>query len=160
MKRLLVALFIVSLMHNYLHAQLLVDKDKFTRGDTLRGTLTPLRTCYDINYYHLNVKFDINNKFISSSNLFKFTAIRDFTKLQFDLFDNLKNEKVEYKGQELPYQSEYNAVFVTFPQTIKKGGKDEFTVYYSGNPTVAQNAPWDGGVVYTQDTAGKPWVAT
>lgn len=160
MKTLFAVLFTVGLMHNYLHAQLLVDKDKFTRADTLRGTLTPLRTCYDINYYHLDVKFDINNKFISGSNLFKFTAAQDFTMLQFDLFDNLKIEKVVYKGQELPYKREYNAVFVTFPQTIKKGSKDEFTVYYSGNPTIAQNAPWDGGVVFTQDTTGKPWVAT
>ncbi|HTK21208.1 MAG TPA: hypothetical protein VL442_16915, partial [Mucilaginibacter sp.] len=81
MKTLFAILFIIGLMHNYLHAQLLVDKDKFTRADTLRGTLTPLRTCYDINYYHLNVKFDINNKFISGSNLFKFTSTQDFTQL-------------------------------------------------------------------------------
>jgi aminopeptidase N len=160
MKRLFAILFTICLMHNYLHAQLLVDKDKFSRADTLRGALTPLRTCYDINYYHLDVRFNTDNKFISGSNLFKFTATRDFTKLQFDLFDNLKVEKIEYKGRELPYKREYNAVFVTFPQTIRKGSKDEFTVYYSGNPTIAKNAPWDGGVVYTQDTTGKPWVAT
>jgi aminopeptidase N len=160
MKKLFVVLFIICLMHHYLHAQLLVDKDKFTRADTLRGTLSPLRTCYDINYYHLDVKFDINNKFISGSNLFRFTATQDFNKLQFDLFANLKIEKVEYKGQELPYKREFNAVFITFPQTISKGSRDEFRVYYSGNPTIAQNAPWDGGVVFTQDTAGKPWVAT
>src|SRR5437868_4692280 len=118
MKKIIAFLLTICLMHNYLHAQLLVDKDKFTSADTLRGTLSPLRTCYDINYYHLDVKFDIDNKFISGSNLFKFTASQDFTKLQFDLFDNLKIEKVEYKGQELPYNREYNAVFVTFPHTI------------------------------------------
>ena len=160
MKKIFAVLFAVGLFHNYLQAQLLVDKNKFTHADSLRGTLTPLRTCYDINFYHLDVKFDIDNKFISGSNLFKFTATRDFTRLQFDLFDNLKVEKVVYKGQDLPYKREFNAVFVTFPQTIKKGGKGEFTVYYSGNPTIAKNAPWDGGVVYTQDTTGKPWVAT
>jgi aminopeptidase N len=160
MKKIFAVLFAVSLFHNCLQAQLLVDKNKFTHADSLRGTLTPLRTCYDINYYHLDVKFDIDNKFISGSNQFKFTATRDFTRLQFDLFDNLKVEKVIYKGQELPYKREFNAVFVTFPQTIKKGSKDEFTVYYSGNPIIAKNAPWDGGVVYTQDTTGKPWVAT
>ena len=93
MKKLFTVLFAICLMHNYVHAQLLVDKDKFTRADTLRGAPTPLRTCYDINYYHLDVKFDINNKFISGSNLFKFTATQDFTQLQFDLFDNLKIKK-------------------------------------------------------------------
>src|ERR1041385_1579462 len=133
MKKLFAVLFTICLTQNFLYAQLLVDKDKFTRADTLRGTLTPLRTCYDINYYHLDVRFDINDKFISGSNQFKFTATEDFIQLQFDLFDNLKVEKVVYKGQELPYKREYNAVFVTFPQTIKKGSKGEFTVYYSGN---------------------------
>ena len=142
------------------HAQLMVPKDKFTRADSLRGYLTPLRTCYDINYYHLDVKFDIEHKYISGSNLFKFTATQDLTKLQFDLFANLKVEKVVYKGKELPYTREVNAVFVTFPKTIAKGSRDEFTVYYSGNPTVAIRAPWDGGVVYTTDSLGKPWVAT
>ncbi|QQL48710.1 M1 family metallopeptidase [Mucilaginibacter ginkgonis] len=135
-------------------------KPKYTRADTLRGMLTPLRTCYDVNFYHLDVKFDIAQKFISGSNLFKFTATQDFTKLQFDLFSNLAIQKVTYKGRELPYTREFNAVFVTFPQVIKSGSKDEFTVYYSGNPRVAVRAPWDGGVVFTTDSLGKPWVAT
>lgn len=161
MKKFLSLIIALGLLHTCLHAQLLEEKNKFTRGDTLRGTLTPLRACYDINYYHLDVKFDIDKKFISGSNLFKFTATQDFKKLQFDLYANLKVEKVVYKSEELPYKREYNAVFVTFPKTIRKGSKEEFTVYYSGNPTIAKNAPWDGGVVYAKDTvSNKPWVAT
>jgi aminopeptidase N len=141
-------------------AQLLVSKTTFTRADSLRGNLTPLRTCYDINYYHLDVKFDIDRKFISGSNLFKFTATQDFNRLQFDLFANLNVEKVVYKGKTLPYKREFNAVFITFPKIIIKGSKDEFTVYYSGNPTIAKKAPWDGGVVFSKDSLGKPFVAT
>jgi hypothetical protein len=82
---------------------------------------TPLRTCYDINYYHLDVKFDIDKKFISGNVLFKFTARSDFTKLQFDLWNNLKIEKVVYKGQELKYTREFNAVFLTFPKNHSQG---------------------------------------
>jgi len=141
-------------------AQLGVDKETFTRADSLRGFMSPLRTCYDINYYHLDVKFDIPDKSISGNVLFKFTATADFNKLQFDLFSNLKVEKVVYKGQELPYTREYNAVFVTFPKAIEKGSKDEFTVYYSGHPTIAKRAPWDGGVEYNVDSLGHPWVST
>ncbi|MGN6395036.1 MAG: M1 family metallopeptidase [Mucilaginibacter sp.] len=150
----------LGLISSGANAQLGQNKEKFTRADSLRGNLTPLRTCYDINYYHLDVKFDIDNKFISGSNLFKFTATQDFTKLQFDLFSNLKVEKVVYKGKELPYTREFNAVFVTFPETIKKGSKDEFRVFYSGNPTIAKRAPWDGGIVFAKDSLGNPWVAT
>jgi len=47
----------------------------------------------------------------------------------FDLFANLKVEKVVYKGRALIYTREFNAVFVTFPKTIMKGSRDEFTVY-------------------------------
>jgi aminopeptidase N len=142
------------------HAQLGAAKETFTRADTLRGMLTPLRTCYDINYYHLDVMFDIDNKFISGNVLFKYTAKADFTKLQFDLFANMKIEKVVYKGKPIPYTREFNAAFVTFPQTIKSGSKDEFTVYYSGNPTIAKRAPWDGGVEYNLDSLGHKWVST
>ncbi|MVN20408.1 M1 family metallopeptidase [Mucilaginibacter arboris] len=141
-------------------AQLLQPKETFTRADTLRGMLTPLRTCYDINYYHLNVKVNIDQKFISGSNEFRFTATQDFKKLQFDLFANLKVEKVIFHGKTLPFTREFNAVFITFPNTIKRGIKEAFTVYYSGNPIVAKHAPWDGGFVFTKDSEGKPWVAT
>lgn len=141
-------------------AQLLQEKEKYTHADTLRGSLSPLRSCYDINYYHLDVKVNIDQRFISGSNQFKFTATEDFTKLQFDLFANLNVDKVVYKGKNLSYTRDANAVFVTFPQTIAKGSKDEFTVYYSGKPTVAVNAPWDGGFVFKKDSLGKPWVAT
>jgi aminopeptidase N len=161
MKRYSYLLLMLGLVANSARAQLGVPKDTFTRADTLRGSNTsPFRTCYDINYYHLDVKFDIENKFISGSTLFKFTATTDFTKLQFDLFSNLKVEKVLYKGAELPYTREYNAVFVTFPATIPKDSKQEFTVYYSGNPTIAKNPPWDGGIAYKTDSLGNPWVAT
>ncbi len=159
-RSLLLTLLALTLITFNTFAQLGTNKETFTRADSLRGNLTPLRTCYDINYYHLDVKFDIANKFISGNVLFKFTATQDFTKLQFDLFSNLKVEKVVYKGHELPYTREYNAVFVTFPETITKGSKEEFTVYYSGNPTIAKRAPWDGGIEYNVDSLGHPWVST
>jgi aminopeptidase N len=141
-------------------AQLMRAKDLYNKADSLRGQLTPLRTCYDVQYYHLDVKVDIDNKFISGSNLFKIKAIQDFKKLQFDLFDNLSVDKVEYEGQNLAFTREFNAVFVTFPKTIKKGTVETFKVYYSGNPIQATRAPWDGGFDWKKDSNGKPFVAT
>lgn len=157
---LLLPAFFLCLIALCSQAQLLQPKATFTRADTLRGMLTPLRTCYDINFYHLDVKVDIDQKFISGSNEFRFTATQDFKKLQFDLFANLKIEKVVFHGKTLPFTREFNAVFLNFPNTIKRGIKEAFTVYYSGNPIIAKRAPWDGGFVFTKDTEGKPWVAT
>ncbi|MFW0716455.1 M1 family metallopeptidase [Pedobacter sp. N23S346] len=158
MKKLLI-LCAFALCLTQANAQMLGKNQINARADSLRGTLTPLRTCYDINYYHLDVKIDLEQKFVAGSNEFAFTATQDFTKLQFDLFDNLKIEKVVYQGKNLSFKREYNAVFITFPKTIKKGSKDKFTVYYSGNPVVAKNAPWDGGFIFKKDSAGNPFVS-
>ncbi|WP_111632933.1 M1 family metallopeptidase [Pedobacter cryoconitis] len=159
MRRLFISTLIVFTALFQANAQLLQGKHTFSRADTLRGMLTPLRTCYDINYYHLDVKVDINNKSVSGSNEFNFTATTDFKQLQFDLFSNLTIEKVVYKNQELPFKREFNAVFLTFPSTIKKGAKDKFEVFYSGNPVIARKPPWDGGFIFSKDAAGDPWVS-
>lgn len=159
MKRIVLPIFALLLVTASVSAQLLKPKEKYTRADTLRGMLTPLRTCYDINYYHLDVKINLDDKSVSGSNEFVFTATQDFTQLQFDLFANLKIDSVLYEGKEIPYTREFGAVFVTFPKTIKKGSKDKFTVWYSGNPPVAKNPPWDGGFIFRKDKAGNPFVS-
>jgi len=158
MKRILLSLAI-TLGILSAHAQILGKNQVNSRADSLRGTLTALRSCYDLNYYHLDVKIDIDQKYISGSNEFAFTATQDFSKLQFDLFANLKVEKVVYKGANIPFSREYNAVFVTFPKAIRKGTKDKFTVFYAGNPIVARNPPWDGGFIFKKDSAGNPFVS-
>lgn len=159
-KMMLVGLMVL-LTGQQAQGQLLVKaQDLYSRGDSLRGTLTPLRTCYDINYYHLDVRVDPDERFISGSNLFQFTATEDFDRLQFDLFDNLKVERVVYKGKELPFSREYHAVFIDFPQVIPAGAQDEFKVYYSGHPVQAKRAPWDGGFDFKKDSNGKHWIAT
>src|SRR6185503_14639958 len=79
-------------------AQLGAVKEKFTRADTLRGSNTStFRTCYDMNYYHLDVKFDIPDKSICGSVLCKFTATREYKKQQFDLYCTLNTQKALYK---------------------------------------------------------------
>jgi len=153
-------LFALLLMPFRSAAQLMAEKKAFSRADSLRGKLTTLRSCYDINYYHLDVKLDIEKRYISGSNEFRFTAIDDFSRLQIDLFANLKIEKIVYKDLTLHFDREFNAIFVDFPEAVKKGSSGSFTVYYSGNPIVAKKAPWDGGFIFSTDPAGKPWVST
>lgn len=159
-KNLLAFLLIICSAINICEAQLLKARELFSKADSLRGELTPLRTCYDIKYYHLDVKVDIDNKYISGSNLFRFRATEDFKKLQFDLFENLSVDRIVYQGIDLPFSRLYNAVFIEFPTTIKKDQIDSFTVYYSGHPIQATRAPWDGGFDWKKDSNGKPFVAT
>jgi aminopeptidase N len=159
MKNFLYSLLPLLIIASAANAQLMQGKNQFSKADSLRGTLSPLRSCYDINYYHLAVKVDIPNKSITGSNEFKFTATQNFRQLQFDLFSNLKVDSIIYRGKELTFKRQFNAVFVSFPQEIKKDTKDNFTVFYSGNPVIAKNPPWDGGFIFSKDKSGNPWVS-
>jgi aminopeptidase N len=159
MRARVIAYLIVLLFCSSADAQLLTGRQSFTRADSLRGQLTAFRTCYDLTYYHLDVKINIEDKSISGSNEFRFTATQNFKVLQFDLFSNLEVNKVFYQGKELVFKREFNAVFVTFPSEIRKGEQHSFTVFYAGKPVVAKNPPWNGGFIFKQDKSGNPWVS-
>src|SRR5690606_2859398 len=139
------------------YGQLMKPKSEFTRADSLRGSLSEFRSVYDVLYYELDVKVDMDKKYISGSNLFKFEAKSDFNRLQFDLLETYTIERVVYHGREMPVEREYNAVFVNFPNGIKKGTVDSFKVYYAGYPMLAKNPPWEGGFVFSRDSQGKDW---
>ncbi len=131
----------------------------FTEADTLRGMLRPERSCYDVTYYDLDIKVDIEKKYISGKNDIYFNVKEDFTTLQFDLFENLKISYVLFEGEQFDFKRKFNAVFVTLPPQ-KKGSFGVLSIFYEGSPTVAKNAPWDGGFTFTKDQNGKDWVAT
>lgn len=133
--------------------------DRFTRKDSLRGTLSNIRNNYDVKFYNLDIKIDIDKKFISGFNEITFLAVDNISRIQIDLFDNMKINKIEYNNKSLKYTREFNAVFVDFNKTITKGSISKIKVYYEGNPIVAKRAPWDGGFVFKKDKNGNPHVA-
>ena len=58
---------------------LTVQSQEFSRKDSLRGNLTPLRTCYDVTFYDLFVMIDEQELSIERSyNIIHFTATIDF----------------------------------------------------------------------------------
>ena len=56
---------------------------EFGRKDSLRGYLSPERTCYDVSYYHLKISVDPKEKFIKGYSEIHFEAqsILNFFKL-------------------------------------------------------------------------------
>ncbi len=131
----------------------------FSRADSLRGALTPLRTCYDVGFYDLRVRVNVADRRIEGSTQIVYTATTDFQEMQVDLFENLQISRITHRGTPLAFRREAGAVFVAFPEAQRRGAVDSITVYYGGRPVIAKNAPWDGGFVWTQDKQGNPWVA-
>ena len=160
MKQIFTILGLLICLSNSSFAQLGTGlPEKFSRKDSLRGTLSPERANYDVTFYNLDIKIDIENKYISGSNLIQFKVLNSLPVLQFDLFDNLKINSVEWDGKKLEFKREYNAVLVSFPKALTAGTSSSIKIYYEGNPIIAKRAPWDGGFVFKTDKNGKPFVA-
>jgi aminopeptidase N len=131
----------------------------FTRADSLRGMLSPERTCYDLTYYHLDVKINPSDQSVRGSNDIYFKVVTSFNRMQIDLFKNMEIQKIVLDdGIAAPFTREFNAVFVELPKTVEKGSLHRIKVFYGGVPTVAKNPPWDGGLTWTKDSSGNPWV--
>lgn len=131
---------------------------KFTLADTLRGALSPDRTCFDVTYHHLLINVDVETRSISGVNHIHFKNVTQHSKIQLDLFDNMMIDSIIHRGEKLEFFRKYNAVFVQFSKGLKEGGNEVISVHYHGKPIAAKNAPWDGGFVWKTDSEGKPWI--
>lgn len=139
----------------------LFSSDKtFTRQDSLRGSITPERSWWDLTYYHLNVKVDPDKKFISGKNTVQYKVLQPHQVLQIDLQPPLKITKATQNNEDLKVISEGNAHFIQLKSPQKKGSIRTVDVYYEGNPKEAIRAPWDGGFSWKKDTNGNHFVAT
>ena len=140
-------------------AQLLKKKTTFTRADTLRGTISSVRSWFDVTYYDLNITVDPDEQSIAGYNDIYFRVNKPNSIMQLDLFENLKVDKIVFNGKELAFTREFNAVFIDFDEAVNSKEIQQLRFYYSGKPTVAKNPPWDGGFTWTQDKENNPWVS-
>ncbi len=133
---------------------------EFSRKDSLQGGLREERTCYDVLRYDLDIRIDPEKKWIFGSNTITFKVDDDTNKIQVDLFENMILDGITLDNiPKIEFTREFNAVFIHFPKTLKKGEIHKLRISYYGNPIIAKNAPWDGGFVFSKDKQGKPWVA-
>ncbi|MGB5203212.1 MAG: M1 family metallopeptidase [Eudoraea sp.] len=132
----------------------------FTAQDTLRGSITPERAWWDLNYYDLDIEVNPEEKYISGSNTIRYKVLSENQVIQIDLQSPLTITKINQDGYDLVYNSIGNAHWVTLLKPQKIGEYNELVVSYSGHPKEADNAPWDGGFSWSTDQNGQPFIAT
>ena len=136
-----------------------------THANILRGEYGRYRANNDLLFYHLDIRVDPEKKFVSGRNRIRFKMLRDDTRIQLDLYDNLKVDKIQFRGQksgvrdqkELKYERDSGAVFVDFPETLKAGRVYSIDFYYSGTP---QTIGRFGGFTFGTDPMSRPWIFT
>ncbi|MBA3648336.1 MAG: M1 family metallopeptidase [Chitinophagales bacterium] len=149
----------VSFYPGITYSQVKADSlNPFTHADSLRGMLTPARSCYDVTFYDLVMGIDIKRHSIKGNNTIYFDVLADFDSMQIDLFHKIKIDSIVFNHENLKYRRDQNAVFIKFPSIQKVLEKKLLTIYYSGVPQVAKSPPWDGGFVWKKDAKNQDWI--
>jgi len=153
---------IFFLISNATISQELVEKKGsiFSHQDSLRGSITKERAWWDLKYYHLDIKVNPDDKYLSGSNTIRYKVLNSYNRMQIDLQEPLKISKVTQDGTELKYRRDGNAFFIELIAPQNVGDIKEVKVFYGGKPKIAANPPWDGGITWSKDKNGKPFIAS
>ena len=133
----------------------------YTHADTLRGSLMPERTWWDVQRYEVGLTPDYNSKTIQGSNKIVYQVVKSndgSTRMQIDLMEPLVIDSVLYgDGKALKFVHEGSVWYVTVPkQELKQ--QNSVQIYYHGKVHEAIRPPWDGGFIFTKDAQGRPWM--
>ncbi len=141
--------------------QFFENTEKYSKQDTLKGSNTQFRNFWDVKKYELSVEPDFGQKSIKGNNKISFEITKDIINpvFQIDLQEPMQADKVTANFPISEYKQEGDFIFIHTQKSFKKGEKFSIDILYSGNPTIAKRAPWDGGWVFTKDENGNPWMS-
>ena len=153
-------------------AQPLSQKGKFTRQDTLRGSITPERVWWDVAFYNIYIAPDYKTKTIKGWNQISFDINSDGKnrKMQIDLQQPMVIDSIIFNKKKIKtFKRNGNIYLIDFgnykfmaARTLVKKDKaiplHTMTIYFHGKPREAVNPPWDGGWIFSKDAKGRPWM--
>ncbi|WP_313253752.1 M1 family metallopeptidase [Empedobacter sp.] len=158
MKKLVLLLGLISITTN---AQVLNNKQEFTRQDSLRGTNNEFRNWWDVKHYKISVEPDYQSKSIKGKTTITFdkTAPEKSDLLQIDLQYPMMVSAVKLNGKKISdFKRDGNVYFINVGKNIKNTS-NQLELEYNGNPRVAVKAPWDGGWIFSKDEKGRYWMS-
>ncbi|MEO8595029.1 MAG: M1 family metallopeptidase [Candidatus Solibacter sp.] len=128
-----------------------------TRANLLRGAYGAYRANNDLLFYRLDVRVDPEKKFLRGVVTIRFRMLQDDRRIQLDLHEALKVDRILLGDTALAFQRDSGAVFVDFPQTLRAGQSYSIDFHYSGNPVDTGRF---GAITFKKDPAGRTWINT
>lgn len=128
------------------------------------GELIAEKSAYNVHFYELDLTVNPADSTVEGSVGVHFDVVHPSNEIALDLDPRLDIESVEWNKNEESEVLEFTRTessktfFVTFPATLQPGENIELVVKYGGKPLVAENPPWDGGLVWAETSYGEPWV--
>ena len=136
----------------------LLAQPKFLKQDSLRGSITPERSWWDVKYYNLEIEPVISKQKIIGKNTMSFYTSRHGQKMQIDLQEPMEIDSITFEEEKTTFSRLGNVYYIAFENELFADKMYQIIIHFSGKPRKAVNAPWDGGWIWTKDSKGNPWV--
>ncbi|MDA8622361.1 M1 family metallopeptidase [Psychrosphaera sp.] len=114
----------------------------------------------DVIEYAIDLEIFPSSQSIAGSGSATFLITKATAQVELKLDNRFTIDKVEVAGVATTYTVNGGVITIDLPNVVAKGDTVTASVFYSGKPHVALNAPWDGGFVWSQTPTGKDWIAT
>jgi aminopeptidase N len=165
-------MLLLSTMGFTLQAQLLQNAKRFTRADTLRGSLNAERNWWEVQHYDITVMPDFLSKSIRGEVTITFSARPGVPPpMQIDLQAPMVLDKAVLLAPDAS-SADKPITRITqdgnvwrlhfgdhrFPLTDSPS-RERITLYFHGTPREAVRPPWDGGWIWRKDANGNPWMS-
>lgn len=153
-------LLLSVLAMGFSNAQFFESPEKFTKTDSLKGSNTKFRNFWDVKKYDIVLEADFDKKSIKGSNKISIEIEKDVKDptFQIDLQNPMKADKIKASFPIANKKVEGDFIFLSTKKNFRKGEKFTIAIDFSGNPTIAKHAPWDGGWIFSKDKNGNPWM--
>jgi aminopeptidase N len=156
MKRILIIIGVAITLQSQIHAQ----TPKFTHQDTLRGSITPERSWWDLIYYHLNISVSPADSTINGTNTVYYRVLTASKTMQIDLQPPMQLSKAVQNGKSLKIVKDGNAHFIEPADKQEPGSLNSIILTYGGKPKVSVRPPWQGGITWKKDKNNLPFIAS
>ncbi|PWT79092.1 MAG: peptidase M1 [Bacteroidetes bacterium] len=153
-------LFVFTLFLEQCHAQNSNGDNFFTHADTLRGSITPERSWWNVLRYDITVKPDFAEKKLQGFNIITFNAKQypESPVMQIDMQVPMSIDSIFFGNERLKFKRAGNAYMVNLPKRNRGAMTGSVKAYFSGKPKESIKPPWDGGWIFTKDTLNRPWM--
>ena len=136
------------------------QKVVFTRQDTLRGSITPERAWWNLTYYHLDIAVNPYDSTIFGTNTVIYRVVYPASLMQIDLQEPLRLTKAVQNNNILNFKREGNVYWIQLTEKQEQGKIYSVVLSYGGKPRVSTRPPWIGGITWSKDARGLPFVAS
>ncbi|MBF7074897.1 M1 family metallopeptidase [Glaciecola sp. MH2013] len=114
----------------------------------------------DVIAYEIDLELFPGSKSISGFGSATFTMLEPSSQLELKLDPRYLISRVEVDGEPASYVAKNGSILIKLKDEASPKQRVKASVFYSGQPHIALNAPWDGGFVWDKTPSGEDWIAT